>query len=94
MRAIKNALEAEPFPEKSPLLPLAPTVVAAFKISARRIHSVLQIPIKDTSPLKGSSLMTLQQDLKHVKYILIDEMSFSGRNLLQNIDKRLQQAFP
>ena len=38
--------------------------------------------------------MNLQQYLKHVKYIMIDEMSFIGRNLLQNIDKRLQQAFP
>ena len=32
--------------------------------------------------------------MKHVKYILIDEMSFIGRNLLTHIDSRLRQAFP
>jgi hypothetical protein len=32
--------------------------------------------------------------MKHVKYILIDEMSFIGRNLLTKIDSRLRQAFP
>ena len=32
--------------------------------------------------------------MRHVKYVLIDEMSFIGRNLLTSIDSRLRQAFP
>ena len=32
--------------------------------------------------------------MSHIKYILIDEMSFIGEKLLENIDSRLRQAFP
>ncbi|XP_057843282.1 uncharacterized protein LOC131052713 [Cryptomeria japonica] len=45
-------------------------------------------------PLTGQSLMTLQEQLKHIKYILIDEMSFLGPKLLLKIDSHLRQAFP
>ena len=45
-------------------------------------------------PLQGQSLTTLQEDFKHVRYILIDEMSFLGPKLLLKIDNRLRQAFP
>jgi len=31
--------------------------------------------------------------MRHVKYILVDEMSFIGKNLLKNIDSRLWWAF-
>lgn len=37
--------------------------------------------------------MSLQEEIQHIKYILIDEMSFIGQNLLQNIDSRLCQSF-
>ncbi|XP_057830374.2 ATP-dependent DNA helicase PIF1-like [Cryptomeria japonica] len=32
--------------------------------------------------------------MAHAKYILIDEMSFIGQNMLENIDSRLRQEFP
>jgi hypothetical protein len=57
-----------------------------FKISTTIIHYVLHIPIKDMDYLQGSCLITLQEDTKNVKYILIDEMSFIGRILLMKID--------
>ena len=79
---------------KSPFLALAPTGVAAYNIQATKIHTCLQIPIKDMHPLQGQSLTTLQEDFKHVKYILIDEVSFLGPKLLLKIDNRLREAFP
>ena len=80
--------------EKNALLALAPMGVAAYNIQATTIHTGLCIPIKYMHPLQGQSLTTLQEDLKHVRYILIDEMSFLGPKLLLKIDNRLRQAFP
>ena len=79
IRAIKNTLANLSHPGKSPLLLLAPTGVAAFNISATTIHSALHIPIKEINPLRGPSLINLQEELRSVKYILIDEMSFIGK---------------
>ncbi|XP_059074747.1 uncharacterized protein LOC131874842 [Cryptomeria japonica] len=79
--------------KQNPLLVLAPTGVAAFNIQATTIHAGLCIPIREMHPLTGQSLMTLQEQLKHIKYILIDEMSFLGPKLLLKIDSRLHQAF-
>ena len=91
--AIKNTLENLSHPGKSPLLLLAPTGVADFNISPRIVHSALHIPIKEINPLRGPSLINIQEDLRNVKYILIDEMSFIGKNILIRIDSRLCQAF-
>ena len=44
--------------------------------------------------LQGKSLKNLQEDFKHIKYILIDEMSFLGPKLSIKIDKCLREAFP
>ncbi|XP_057868373.2 ATP-dependent DNA helicase RRM3-like [Cryptomeria japonica] len=78
----------------NPFLVLAPTGVAAFNIQVTTIHAGLCIPIREMHPLTGQSLMTLQEQLKHIKYILIDEMSFLGPKLLLKIDSHLRQAFP
>lgn len=45
-------------------------------------------------PLTGKALFTFQECFRHVKYILIDEMSFLGPKLLLKIDSWLHQAFP
>ena len=71
------------------LLLLAPTGIAAFNIGATTIHSKLRIPIKDMQPLQGQALMAFQEELKYIKYIIIDEMSFLGPKLLLKIDTRL-----
>jgi len=92
--AIKQRLEIDSLPHKSPLLLLAPTDVVAFNIFASTIHSSFYIPVRNFTNLQGSCLLTLQHEMKHVKYILIDEMSFIGRNMLMHIDSRLRQAFP
>ena len=68
--------------------------VATFNIGASTIHSKLRIPIKEFTELQGIRLTHFQEELSHIKYILIDEMSFLGERLIQNIDSRLRQAFP
>ena len=78
----------------SPLLLLAPTGVATFNIGACTIHSKLRIPITNFAQLQGTRLASFQQEMQNIKYILIDEMSFIGQNMLENIDSRLRQAFP
>ena len=88
--AIKNTLENLSHPRKTPLLLLAPTGAATFNISARTIHSTLHILIKEINPLRGPILINIHEELRNVKYILIVEMSFIGKNLLIKIDLRLR----
>ena len=45
-------------------------------------------------PLVGKSLSKFQEELHHIRYILIDEMSFIGPKMLTQIYARLRQAFP
>ena len=61
--AIKHAMETDSLPNKSPLLLLAPTGVAAFNISASTIHSALKIPVRDMIELQGSRLISLQEEM-------------------------------
>jgi ATP-dependent DNA helicase PIF1 len=92
--AINQSLQMASMTNSSPLLLLAPTGVAAFNIGASTIHSKLRIPITDFAQLQGTRLASFQQEMQNIKYILIDEMSFIGQNMLENIDSRLRQAFP
>ncbi|CAG8821888.1 19167_t:CDS:1, partial [Cetraspora pellucida] len=80
----------------SPVLVLAPTGVAAFNINGRTIHSALSIAINSTNNLDIDSerLKQLQERLRSVKYLIIDEKSMVGHRLLALIDMRLCQAFP
>ena len=45
-------------------------------------------------PLEGQSLSKFQEELFHIRYILIDEMRFIALKMLTQIDARLRQAFP
>jgi len=76
------------------LLILALTGVAAFNIKALKIHSALHIPLVSIHPIEGKSLLHIKEKIRHVKYILIDEMSFIGPKLLSHIDDRLRDVFP
>jgi len=92
--AIKYAMEIDSLPNKSSLLLLAPTGVATFNISASTKSSTFCILVRDMNYLQGLCLITLQGEIKHTKYILIDEMIFIGKKLLKSIDARLRQDFP
>ena len=45
-------------------------------------------------PIECQSFSKLQEELCHLRYILIDEMSFIGPNLLTCIDAHLCEVFP
>ena len=44
-------------------------------------------------PLEGQSFTTFQEELKHVHYILIDEMRFICLKLFNLIDEGFHKAF-
>jgi hypothetical protein len=94
IHCIKEALSSQATSGHSPILLLAPTGVATFNIHATTIHAGLRIPIKDMRPLHGQSLTVFQEEMKHIHYILIDEMSFIGSRLFVQIESRLREAFP
>ena len=71
IHCISHALAASTTSGKSPLLLLAPTGIVAFNTHAKTIHSTLKIPIKDMQPLKGHSLSIFQEEMKHIRYVLI-----------------------
>ncbi|CAB4412397.1 unnamed protein product [Rhizophagus irregularis] len=80
----------------SPVLVIAPTGVAAFNINGSTIHSTLSIPIRNSKNLELDSrrLKQLQERLKKVIYLIIDEKSMVRHRILAVIDVRLRQAFP
>ena len=86
---ISKYLKQVVMPNYSPLLPLAPTWVATFNIGGSTIHSKFKIWVKGFMQLEGTCLTSFHQEVIHMKYILIDEMSSIGEKLLENIDSTL-----
>ena len=73
----------------------APTGVAAFNIDGHTLHSLLSLPTRgEFRDLDGERLTKLQQSFLEVKYLIIDKMSMVGRKILDQVDRRLRQAFP
>lgn len=68
--------------------------IAAFNIKGKTLHSLLKLPIRgrNLKDLKGPALLQLQERLNGVKYLIIDEYSVFGQNLLGWIDKRCRQV--
>ena len=71
----------------------APTGKASYNVKGVTIHSLLKLPVgpKGHCDLKGQTLSTLQEQLKNVDYIIIDEYSMLGQITFGWIDKRLRQ---
>ena len=44
-------------------------------------------------PLQGRNLVVFQEEMQHIRYILIDEMSFIGPRLFLHMDSQLWEAF-
>lgn len=86
---VKQILEIDYFLEKSPLPLLAPTSVGTFNISSSTVNFMIHIPNKDMTYLESSHLINLQRNMQHVKYILIDEMSFIWTSLYLSFGGRL-----
>lgn len=80
---------------KDRLCVAAPTGVAAFNVDGYTLHSLFSLPVKgDFKSLEGKRLLTIQQTLAAVEYIIIDEMSMVGRKMFGQVDRRLRQVFP
>jgi len=91
---ICHALSTSKTNAKSPFLFLSPTSIASFNIRAKIIHSPSKIPIKDMKPLPDEDLVVFYEEMRHIRYILIEEMSFIGPRLCIQIDSHLREAFP
>ncbi len=73
---------------------LGTTGIASFHVNGVTMHSLLRLPIKGRwkKPIIGAPLDRLQQKLKNIKYIIIDEISMCSQQHFEWIDKRLRQA--
>src|SRR5277367_6414695 len=101
IRAIRKRLRtmARTNSSNPPAIVLAPTGVAAFNINGAMIHSMLSISIINNKhgkglDIEGERLKQLQERLQDVLYVIIDEKSMVGWQMLAQIDMRLRQAFP
>jgi ATP-dependent exoDNAse (exonuclease V) alpha subunit len=72
----------------------ATTGIAGFHIGGITLHSAVSLPVQahNRADLSGNSLARLQQQLKDVKYIIIDEVSMLGQKGMEWLDRRLKQA--
>ena len=72
----------------------ATTGKASYNIKGVTIHSLLKLPVgpRGDKDLSGQSLSRLQDSLKDIDYILIDEYSMLGQTTFGWIDKRCKQA--
>ena len=68
--------------------------IAAFNVDGVTLHSLLRLPIrgKYNCDLKGQALAKLQETMKEIKYIIIDEFSVIGQQMMGWIDRHLRQA--
>ena len=72
----------------------ATTGKASYNVNGITVHSLLKLPIAShfNKDLSGQALANLQEKLKVVKYILIDEYSMLGQTTFGWIDRRCRQA--
>ena len=58
------------------------------------LHSALHLPVQkhNCNDLRGQALAMLQHKLKDVTYLIVDEISMLGQNMMAWVDKRLRQA--
>jgi len=82
-------------PDDPKVLLSSPTGKAAFLINGQTIHSLFRIPANqgytEYRPLTSDKLNALQCQLRHVKLLIIDEISMVGNRMFSLIDQRLQQ---
>ena len=78
----------------TPIWRAAPNGVAGNQISGTTLHSLLRLPIDNSfKELAPVDKRHLQQKLKNIKYLVIDEKSMLGLRQLW-IDTRLREALP
>ena len=81
-------------PDEAKVLLGAPTGIAAFLIGGGTLHSLFHIPANQDfsyKPLTSDVLNTYQCKYRHLKLLVIDEISMVGNKMLNYINRRLQQ---
>ena len=68
--------------------------LAAYNVSGKTLHHILKLPIKGkrNSELDGSQLMEMQENLRNIRYLIIDEYSVVSQKDLAWISRRCKQA--
>ena len=81
-------------PEKTAILLTAPTAKAAFLIKGLTIDSAFCVPVNQklsSTMLPAAKLNTFRCKYSNLKWLIIDEVSMCGTNLLNYINMRLQE---
>jgi ATP-dependent DNA helicase PIF1 len=85
--------------KSNPVLRAAPTGIAAFNIIGKTLHSLFKLPIKKktSSELSTGTLQALQATFAGcflTFFLIIDEKSMIGLDILSLVDERLRAAKP
>jgi ATP-dependent DNA helicase PIF1 len=94
---LESMMEEAPDPGDNPVKRLAPTGVAAFNIMGKTLYAafrLLKIMVGEYVPLRGAALKTMQQEFKHVSYVIIDKKSMIGLTQFTWVEKRCRQIRP
>ena len=100
LRMIRNAIndfyerQMKPADDSPFVLTIAPSGTAAFLVDGRTIHNGLGFtPGKVTADLNNDKRNQLQSQYHNLQVVILDEVSMTGRNMLQNISSRLNTIF-
>ncbi|KAJ5245614.1 hypothetical protein N7489_005710 [Penicillium chrysogenum] len=82
---------------RTPILCAALTGVAAFNVMGRTLHSLFRLPLKLTgehvSP-RTDTLKAIQEVFHDIRYLIINEKSMVGLDMLLWIEQRCREIFP
>ena len=79
----------------NPIFRAAPTGIAAHNIHGHTIHRLLYLPVKGKfQELSSSILSELQNTFKGIHFLIFDEKSMIGLQMMGMIDQRLRQIRP
>ena len=80
---------------KNPICRVAPTGIAAHGINGHTIHGLLRLPVRGKfQELSSATLSDLENKFDGVYFLIFDEDSMIGLQILGMMDQRLRQIRP